>query len=205
MIILPTSFCPSVGYLALIAAAEDKGETVSIDHGEQYQKQTLRNRAVFMTASGLAPFTIPVAKYGYPAPPVSEILISEHGDWRHKLKHALRSGYGTSPFWVQYEREIRSLTFDDESTVLIEYNLRWLRWMMSKWGLETEIAFGSEEQGDRYTLEELSKADGGRYWQVFETRYGYISGLSSLDLLLCEGPYAIVYLKELGQKLLRSE
>ena len=203
MIILPTSFCPSVGYFSLIAESGDEG--VCIDTGEQYRKQTLRNRALFMTAAGVTSFTIPVAKYGYPAPAVSDIRISEHGDWRHKLDHGLRSGYGTAPFWDHYEEEIRDLIFEDKVTGLIEYNRLWLDWMLKKWDLEARPVWGVAKEGRRFDLDELSAVRQKRYWQVFEGRYGFTPGLSALDLLLSEGPYAVHYLKELGTRLLSDE
>ena len=32
------------------------------------------------------------------------------------------------------------------------------------------------------------------YWQVFRDKFGFVDGLSILDLLFCEGPESICYL-----------
>ena len=204
MILLTSSFCPSVAFVSLFAA-KGGGEVV-IEESERYVKQTLRNRALFMTASGPQAFTIPVKRYGYPAPPLSEILISEHGDWRHKLEHMLRSGYGTAPFWEHYEESLRELIFDETKRSLAEYNRLWLEWLLKQWDLP--LPLGREEiPGEsvrRFESEELAEVPLGRYWQVFEGREGFKSGLSALDLLLCEGPYAIGYLRRTGISILRS-
>lgn len=203
MILLPSSFCPSVGYLALISAA-DAGE-VGIDLREPYRKQTLRNRTLLMTAGGVEPFTVPVEKFGYPPPPISEISISEHGDWRRKLEHALRSGYGLAPFWAHYEDEIHALIFDNRDTSLVGYNAKWLHWLCRQWDLMPPPAVTvSRENAPVVTLEALSAVPQERYWQVFEEKYGFTPGLSALDLLLSEGPYAVTYLRRLGLKLLSS-
>lgn len=192
-----------MGYLALISAAE-AGE-VGIDLREPYRKQTLRNRALLMTAGGIESFTVPVAKFGYPPPPVSEITISEHGDWRHKLEHALRSGYGMAPFWDHFESEIRALIFDRRDTSLAGFNAKWLYWLCAKWDLVPPSPVYSVGEGTRrFTLEALAAAPGERYWQIFEEKYGFTPGLSALDLLLSEGPYAVTYLRRLGLKLLSS-
>lgn len=192
-----------MGYLALISATE-AGE-VGIDLREPYRKQTLRNRTLLMTAGGVEPFTVPVAKFGYPPPPVSEITISEHGDWRHKLEHALRSGYGMAPFWDHFESEIRALIFDRRDTSLAGYNAGWLHWLCAKWDLVSPSASTSADKGTQlFTLEDLAAAPGERYWQIFEEKFGFTPGLSALDLLLSEGPYAVTYLRRLGLKLLSS-
>ena len=36
------------------------------------------------------------------------------------------------------------------------------------------------------------------YWQVFSDRFGFVKGLSSIDLLFNEGPDSILWLKECG-------
>lgn len=173
-----------------------------MDIGERYRKQTLRNRALLASPSGKVSFSIPVEKFGYPLPPVSEIRISEHGDWRHKLDHALKSAYGTTPFWSHYEEELRSLIFDESEKSLVGYNALWLDWLCRKWSLPKTVCFDRPDEigGACFTasLEALSQLPMKRYWQVFEAKVGFISGLSSLDLLLSEGPYAILYLQELA-------
>ena len=191
MILLPTSFCPTVGYLSVIA--QNEGE-VAVNLSEPYRKQTLRNRALFMTDSGITPFTIPVAKYPNPAPSVSEILISEHGDWRHKLEHTLRSGYGGTPFWEHYEPEILALIHNRETANLTEYNALWLSWLCNKWELTPPTLLPGETTATSLSLEELAGLPFPPYWQIFQEKRGFTNGLSALDLLLSEGPYAVTLL-----------
>ena len=198
MILLPSCFCPSVGYLSLLAASEGGA---GIYTGERYQKQTLRNRALFLTAGGVTPFTVPVAKYGYPAPPASEILISEHGAWRHRLEQTLRSGYGAAPFWDHYEEEIMTLIWDKEHTRLVDYNHLWLALLCGKWDIPVPDLMEKKPEttgeGDLVlSPETLAALPMKRYWQVFEAEQGFVPGLSALDLLLCEGPYAVTCLLE---------
>lgn len=188
---LPSVFCPSTTYIAAIISQPN----AVIYTGETYQKQTLRNRCTLLTANGVADFSIPVQKYAHPTPPTSEILISEHGGWRHRLDQTLLSSYGTAPFWEHYAEEIRALIYDDSEETLVGYNNRWLTFICHVLGVPTPpsskvlsdgVVFKPEYGDTRF----VSKTPMPRYWQVFEQRFGFTSSLSALDLILCEGPYA---------------
>ena len=82
MLSLPTLFAPAILHVRLMM---DHPEAV-ICVGEQYQKQTLRNRTYFLTPQGATPFTIPVERFGYPSPATSEISLAITGDigWRRR-------------------------------------------------------------------------------------------------------------------------
>lgn len=195
MITLPSAFLPNTHYLRLIA----QGAVAGIYVGEQYNKQSFRNRTELLTAHGRECFTIPVQKIGYPSPPTREVLISEHGEWRRKLWQLLRSSYQSSPYWVHYADRLEHLLHCPEPR-LITYNQEWLALLCSIWGFDTppitdlERTFCPEliEPTHLETLPSLP-----RYWQVFEKRHGYQPYLSSLDLLLNLGPEGRLYLLDL--------
>lgn len=196
MISLPTSFLPNTHYLRLIA----QGEVEAIYVGEQYTKQSYRNRTELLTANGRESFTIPVQKIGYPSPLTSDILISEHGDWRHKLWQLLRSSYQSSPYWEHYCDCIEQLLRNPEPR-LTTYNHQWLSLLCTIWGfdippLSSVVGDFHPELIEPSYLNNLPQPP--RYWQVFEKRHGYQPHLSSLDLLLNLGPEGRLYLLNLS-------
>ena len=190
MTLLPTAFCPSVAYLSLIAS----DEAVAVSVGEKYRKQTPRNRALFLTAAGGASFSIPVLHYDHPAPPTALIRLSEHGDWRQKLLHLLRSAYGTAPFWDHYESPIRDLIFDDSVPELARYNHLWLSLLCRAWDLPLPSLDPDPPAAGLVSFESLAARPVRRHHQVFDHKFGFTAGLSALDLLLNEGPYGVTFL-----------
>lgn len=190
---IPTAFIPNIYYLSLVTQHKVDGIYV----GEIYQKQTFRNRVEVFTSNGREHFTIPVQKIGYPSPQTSEVSISEHGNWRNKLLQLLKSSYQGTPYWVHYQEAIERLIYCKEPD-LVAYNQQWLSMLCDLFGIDspplvyTDNDFHPEAIDPTY-IDTLSKPK--RYWQVFESRFGFQPWLSSIDLLLNLGPESKVYLK----------
>lgn len=178
-----------------------------IDACENYVKQTARNRCEIATANGKQTLSVPVS-----IPPsfkgmgrgcsIREVLVSEHGNWRHQHWEALKSAYGMSPFFDYYQDDIRPF-FDEEVFKannwqrLFDYNLAIMRKMLDLIGVKKEIKLTSlpptPPQGGRVVHVPVNVPV--HYYQTFQRRHGFIPGLSILDLLFNEGPEAILYLK----------
>ena len=131
MLSLPTLFAPAILQVKLMM---DHPNAV-INVSEQYQKQTLRNRTYFLTPQGATPFTIPVEHFAYPSPPTSEIYLAEHDHWRHRLEEALRSSYCSTPYWQYYEDQVISLCRCEEGGRLMDFNQRWLAFILGEWDI----------------------------------------------------------------------
>ena len=219
-VILHTTYFGSVDWYRQLICAE---ETVYIDACENYIKQTSRNRCEIATANGKQILTVPVTTkvqggdfsgnvpinplslpYHSPFTPVRNILVSEHGNWRHQHWEALKSAYGMSPFFDYYQDDIRPF-FDEEVFKtnnwqrLFDYNLAIMRKMLDLIGVKKEIKPTPlpHQVGDnvlRQASDEQS-SESVHYYQTFQKRHGFIPGLSILDLLFNEGPEAILYLK----------
>ncbi|MDO5036342.1 MAG: WbqC family protein [Porphyromonas sp.] len=200
MLALPTSFLPSVHYLARIKA---EGKAVVIYVGEPYRKRSFRSRTALMTANGVCHFSIPIKSHSFPVPPSSEIEISEHGKWRHRLMETLRSGYGSAPFWEIYCDELEDLVFDNSTHMLVEYNQRWLEMLCRVWSLTAPPIVDQLQEGTPFEAELLDDSyleslPAPRYWQVFEQEMGFVKHLSALDLLLHLGPEGVLYLRRIA-------
>lgn len=198
MLSLPTLFAPAILHVKLMM---DHPEAV-IYVGEQYQKQTLRNRTYFLTPQGATPFTIPVERFGYPSPPTSEISLAEHDHWRHRLEEALRSSYCSTPYWQYYEDQVISLCRCEEGGRLMDFNQRWLAFILGEWDIPLPSVVAEWPQDLDHHAEvalpsSLEGHDLPRYWQVFEDQNGFIPNLSALDLLFHLGLEGRLYLNKL--------
>ncbi|WP_297132178.1 WbqC family protein [uncultured Porphyromonas sp.] len=198
MLSLPTLFAPAILHLRLMM---DHPEAV-ICVGEQYQKQTLRNRTYFLTPQGATPFTIPVERFGYPSPATSEISLAEHDHWRHRLEEALRSSYCSTPYWQYYEDQVISLCRCEEGGRLMDFNQRWLAFILGEWDipLPSVVAEWSRGLDHHAEVARPSSLEGHqlpKYWQVFEDQNGFIPNLSALDLLFHLGLEGRLYLNKL--------
>ena len=198
MLSLPTLFAPAILHVRLMM---DHPEAV-ICVGEQYQKQTLRNRTYFLTPQGATPFTIPVERFGYPSPATSEISLAEHDHWRHRLEEALRSSYCSTPYWQYYEDQVISLCRCEEGGRLMDFNQRWLAFILGEWDipLPSIVAEWSRSLDHHAEVALPSSLEGHelpRYWQVFEDQNGFVPNLSALDLLFHLGLEGRLYLNKL--------
>lgn len=202
-IVLHTTYFGSVDWYRQLVCAEGD---IYLDACENYVKQTARNRCEIATANGKQTLSVPVS-----IPPsfrrgmgrgcsIREVLVSEHGNWRHQHWEALKSAYGMSPFFDYYQDDIRPF-FDEEVFKannwqrLFDYNLAIMRKMLDLIGVKKEIKLTSlpptPQQGGRVVPVNVPV----HYYQTFQRRHGFIPGLSILDLLFNEGPEAILYLK----------
>lgn len=198
MLSLPTLFAPAILHVRLMM---DHPEAV-ICVGEQYQKQTLRNRTYFLTPQGATPFTIPVERFGYPSPATSEISLAEHDHWRHRLEEALRSSYCSTPYWQYYEDQVISLCRCEEGGRLMDFNQRWLAFILGEWDIPLPSVVAEWSRGLNHHAEvalpsSLEGHELPRYWQVFEDQNGFIPNLSALDLLFHLGLEGRLYLNKL--------
>ena len=189
-IVLPTAFFGSVAWYRELMR-RDAG--VFIEAHETYQKQTTRNHCLIATANGVQKLTVPVTipktdREGQPTKnaAITDIFVSDHGNWRHQHWEALSSSYGMSPFFEFYEDEIRPF-FSMKWEKLFDYNLAITEKMLSLLTQGKAPAVATTEKYYGVTPYEESTTP---YYQTFQRRHGFIAGLSILDLLFNLGPEA---------------
>jgi hypothetical protein len=181
-------------YGSILSALKTYGTTDAlkdiIDAEEHWQKQTERNRCIIATANGTQMLSVPITVPDYAQKPVStgDILISDHGNWRHLHWNALASAYGMSPFFDYYADDLKPF-FSEKWEKLYDYNLAITNKVIELLGGDEII---------KRCIFEKSTADAASakpYYQTFQKRHGFIPNLSILDLLFNEGPASILYLK----------
>ena len=169
-----TYFGPISWYSRLMRAGEWR-----IDTEERYVKQTTRNHCLIAAVNGVQKLTVPVVK----ASLTSDVLLSDHGQWRSEHWNALCSAYGESPFFDYYADDLRPFFEHRDWERLIDFNQAITEKMLELLG-----PIPPRKEDDHTAWQPKP------YWQVYQQRHGFLPDLSILDLLCCMGNEAVFYL-----------
>ena len=180
--ILPTSYFPSILYFQYLL----KNPTFSICENETYLKQSFRNRCEIMTSNGIQKLSIPVEKLNGSKSKTKEVMISNQQNWRKDHWGAIESAYKASPFFQFYDKEVKDLIFNNTEN-LISFNQKILVQLISWWDLPVKQNNNDSSIYDKQ-IDFLSRTPVTPYTQVFHEKLPFVSNLSVLDLLFCEGP-----------------
>lgn len=190
--LLQTAYFPPVEYFAVLAKYSS-----FIDDSERYQKQSYRNRCSILTSNGVEDLRFPIVHDGKKA--ITEVLVDYTTDWVRRTEYALETAYCSSPFFEYYRDELFAI-LDSHPATLWELNSRITDFFCRKIGIPTPVAASavpSSEVGERCQTihpKVASEYQAKPYWQVFKEKYGFVAGLSVMDLLFNEGPESICYL-----------
>lgn len=197
--VLPLSYFGNLSYFKCIISDSQ----IWIDDREVYLKQTYRNRTQILAANGVLNLSVPVVSTKGEELGIDEIKIAYDDPWQQKHFKTIKSAYKSSPFFDEYEEEIRDLIFK-KHIYLIDLNKEILARIVGLLGITKEIHFCSLQPAptDAFSLRgyfKPSKTPSSfkqfkSYLQVFNYKYDFIPNLSILDLLFNEGPYALSYL-----------
>ena len=119
-------------------------DTIYIERCESFVKQTYRNRCVIATTNGLQTLSIPVEhtqeKGEDSSRLITDIRISNHGNWRHQHWNALMSAYGDSPFFDYYVDDLKPF-FEDRWENLFDFNMAITQKMCELLDIHPKIQF----------------------------------------------------------------
>ncbi|HIZ88071.1 MAG TPA: WbqC family protein [Candidatus Coprenecus pullistercoris] len=200
--IVSTAYFPPVEYFM---AASDTG-CILIEDSGSYVKQSYRNRCRIYACDGILSLTVPVLQ-PQGARDIRGVRIDYSKPWLQQHERALISAYRTSAFFEYYQDDIFPI-LDSRPETLFELNTALTIRLTELLGLKCAVSFTGDfrkEYGqDTMDLREaihpkkpvpdVFKSRFKPYYQVFSEKYGFISGLSVLDLLFNEGPNAISFL-----------
>lgn len=200
--LLTTAYFPPIEYFALLA----KYSVVYMEACENYQKQSWRNRCQILTANGVELLNVPVVhENGTFSLPIKEIRVEYTTPWVLRTERAIESAYSSSPFFIYYKDALFSI-LDSHPATLWELNRCLIDFFCSKIGISPSILETvdySQADGDYRELIHPKRPntimrDLGLerpYWQVFRDKFGFVPGLSIMDLLFNEGPESICWLR----------
>lgn len=144
-----------------------------------YRKQTSMNRCYIDSPTGRLALTIPVVN-SHARTAVGEVLISEHGKWRHQHWNALVSSYGQTPYFEYYAEDFFPFYHERDWERLADFNLALHHTVMRLL--------------DPFPLMAEDKRRVEPYFQMFASRHGFLDNLSIVDLLFNMGPESVFYL-----------
>lgn len=196
-LLLSTAYFPPAEYFSGIKFAD----RILIEKEENYIKQTYRNRCRILSSAGILSLTVPVMKGPLLKAPVREIVIDYTKRWQQVHLRALKSSYGTSPYFLFYFETIEKAILGNHK-FLIDLNFELLSLCLAMVRVERPVTFTSsfeppeeKENDKRYLIspKKASSYSAKPYFQVFDNSE-FVPNLSILDLLFNIGPDSTDYL-----------
>lgn len=200
--VVTTAYFPPVEYFMAAAATGH----LLIEDSESYVKQSYRNRCRIYACDGILSLTVPVsAQDGNRG--IRSVMMDYSKPWLQQHERALVSAYRTSAFFEYYQDDIFTI-LDSRPQTLFELNTALTVKLLELLGLRCRVSFSGEyiqEYGPdvldlrdaihpKKAVPEMFRNRFKSYYQVFSEKFGFIPGLSVLDLLFNEGPNALSFL-----------
>ncbi len=197
IIIHPTYF-PNIDLLSQLI----KSENILFEISDKYIKQTLRNRTEIHAANGKLILSIPVKYSSSKKEKYKDIKICYNSSWQKIHLKSIESAYRNSPYYDFFEDYFIKF-FNKKEKFLIDANIKSIEViydildMKMKYDLTNDYMNKLENYTDYRKLvdsdpdEKMSKIN---YNQVFQEKNGFISGLSSLDIIFNKGLESLDYI-----------
>ena len=197
IIIHPTYF-PNIDLLSQLI----KSENILFEISDKYIKQTLRNRTEIHAANGKLILSIPVKYSSSKKEKYKDIKICYNSSWQKIHLKSIESAYRNSPYYDFFEDYFIKF-FNKKEKFLIDANIKSIELiydildMKMKYDLTNDYKNKLENYTDYRKLvdsnydEKMSKIN---YSQVFQEKNGFISGLSSLDIIFNKGLESLDYI-----------
>ncbi len=185
---LPPAYCGSVRRYALMAAF---GNTV-IDVTRRFNKREKdTHRCLISGPNGVQRLTVPLEKPAeWHSTRLADVKVSTHGEWWNVHWGAICSAYGRTPFFEYYADELFP-AFSGNIEALTELDALIDNFCRRALGLPLPSRANDSEIIYRPEMEVADAA----YYQIWADRYGFVPGLSALDLIFNMGPEAPLILK----------
>ena len=183
-------------------------DKVFIEQHDHYMKQTYRNRCTIAVPDGELALSIPTVKPNTLKCPMRDIRISDHGNWRHLHWNAIESAYNHTPFFEYYKDDFRPF-YEKKYEFLADFNEELCQLVCKLIDIqpcierttEYKMEFATEEADFREIIhpkKDFRIADPEfiphPYYQVFDSKLGFLPNLSIIDLLFNMGPESLLVL-----------
>ena len=200
VVLLSTAYLAPVEYYIQMCSHSQ----VIIEAYCHYIKQTYRNRCVIASANGSQTLSIPIVKPESLKCLTKDIRIAEHGNWRHLHWNAIVSAYNSTPFFEYYQDDFRPF-YEKPAGFLFDFNEALRELICSLLDISPAVTYSTEyDFSPQPNVLDLREAIHPKkkpvsqslspYYQVFDTKTGFIANLSTIDLLFNLGPEAALYL-----------
>lgn len=189
-IVLSTAYLPTIEYFAFIA----KSEVFFMEDAETYQKQSYRNRAYIMTASGVQTLILPT-RHETQRSNIRDVRIDYKCPWQQKHWRAIESAYSGTPYFL-YFKDFLYPFFEKKYEFLFDYNTELTLVLLQLFKIKKAPAFTGAYQKEYYERLDLRNLIHPKkenlfshqpYHQVFDDRMPFKENLSVIDLLFNAG------------------
>lgn len=203
-IYLSSAYLAPVEYYSKLKAYDK----IYIEQHDHYVKQTYRNRCNIAGPEGVLSLSVPIIRPDTPKCAMKNIRISDHGNWRHLHWNAIESAYNNTPFFEYYKDDLRPF-YENKYTFLADFNeelrCKICELMDISPVVEHTASYHTDFLPDEADYREVihPKKDYTEvdkdflpkpYYQVFESRHGFLPNLSIIDLLFNMGPESVLVL-----------
>lgn len=158
------------------------GEPLTLDFDERWQKQSLRNRCYIDSPNGKLALSIPIDKSTIHGP-IRDVKLSRQLNWQHQHWQAFETTYYNSPFFEYLQDDFRPV-YQKEWTYLADLNETLIHTCLNLLEIDPSNPL----------LPPLGGGLGRGYYQVFQSKHGFLPDLSIIDLLFNMGNESILYL-----------
>ena len=183
-----------------------KSDTVTFEMEDNFQKQTNRNRMYLYSPNGAFMLNIPV-KNSNSKQMTKDVRIETTFDWQKQHFKTLEASYRNSPFFEYYEDDFISFYESKKTDSLIDFNEAFQQQILKLLKLKPAYSFTTEYKEEYPETDDFRSSINPKigiesdtdftvkpYWQVFETKHGFIPNLSIVDLLFNQGSKASEFL-----------
>jgi hypothetical protein len=184
-------YLPCISYISELV----KHEEILIEKQENFIKQTYRNRCKIFSANGTLPLIIPIEHGGSQL--IYEINTQSETDWKRHHWQSIISAYNNSPYFLYYKDKFEAIYFDKNIHTLFEFNIKLLELSLKLLKINIEIRYTEVFVKD-YELDFRNHFSAKKmdflltefkpYYQVFDSKFGFQSNLSIIDLIFSQGP-----------------
>ena len=205
ILVQPSYFASISTYVAIANASK-----VSFEINDNFQKQTNRNRMYIYSPNGLQMLNVPIKHSGEIHQKTKDIRIENDFNWQKQHFKSLEAAYRSSPFFEYFEDQLLPI-FTKKHTFLLDLNFETTSFIYSSLRFNsvflktTEYLQISAETDFRNLVNgKKDMATFTAYPQVFEEKVGFLNNLSVLDLIFNEGKFALEYLKNQHDNLIKT-
>ena len=200
--VLSTAYFPPVEYFMAAAMTG----SILIEAQESYVKQSYRNRCRIYACDGVLSLTVPVSMPEN-SRGISMAVVDYSKPWLQQHERAIVSAYRTSAFFEYYQDDIFPI-LESRPAGLLDLNMALTLRLLDLLGIRCSVSLTAEYRQSygpefldlrdalhpKKTVPEIFRDRLRPYYQVFSAKFGFIPGLSAVDLLFNEGPDALSYL-----------
>lgn len=177
-----TEYFPSIGNMQMMM----QHQHLLLEYGENYQKNSLRNRCYLASSQGVQLLSVPLLKGKHQQQPIYEVRIAYHENWPLKHLRSIETNYNKAPFYPHFIDAIQAI-LNAKPVFLVDLNWSILEFLFQTFSWYPSISCSLDHDTSDLN-QKINKQTFKPYPQQFEDKLNFLPNLSILDLLFCIGP-----------------